>query len=478
MGLPAARRTGGALTNVTSDESTRTVPIVVDAVATRSAILDAPIVPTLVTLAFPTTAVLLAQTAVSVAEAYYVGRLGTAALAGVALVFPLVMLMTTMSGGGLGSGVASAVARAIGAGRKHDADAVVFHAVVLAVMAGIAFTLGPILGGEALYRALGGRDATLAAAVAYSSSMFAGAVGVWIVNLLSAALRGSGNVRVPALVTLVGALILIPASPALIFGFGPIPRLGIVGAGVSFAAFNVAASLALLRYMASGRSGSSLSICRLERRIFADILKVGLPTALSAVQTNLNVILITGIVGLFGTSALAAYGIASRLDYILIPILFGVSSAVLTMVGVNVGAGNRTRAKHVAWQGALIGVAISETIGLVVGLFPGLWIHLFTRDPHVTAIATSYLRVVAPAYGFLGLGFVISFAAQGAGNMLWPFVGVTVRLLVAAGIGWLAVAVYGAGLTTLSFAIAASLAIYAAVCTVAMTSRRIWGRER
>src|SRR5580704_17403856 len=186
--------------------------------ATRATLLTGPIIPTLLRLALPTMVVLLAQTAVNIAEAYYVGFLGTDALAGVAMVFPVFMLMTMMSNGGLGSGVASAVARAVGASRKDDADALVFHAVILAIVVGAVFTLGTIKGGPLLYRALGGKGEALDAALKYSNYLFAGAIPVWIVNLQAAALRGSGNVKVPAMVTLVGALVLIPASPILIFG--------------------------------------------------------------------------------------------------------------------------------------------------------------------------------------------------------------------------------------------------------------------
>src|SRR6201994_2202768 len=258
--------------------------------AARAALLTAPILPTLLKLALPTVTVLVAQTAVNIAEAYYVGFLGTDALAGVALVFPVFMMMTMMSNGGLGSGVASSVARAVGADRKDDADALAFHAVILAIIVGAIFTAGPILGGPALYRALGGKAGALGAAVQYSNYLFAGAIPVWIVNFLAAALRGSGNVRVPATVTLVGAMVLIPCSPLLIFGFGPVPRLGIAGAGIAFGLYYGAAMLVLLRYMTTGRSGLTLRLTPLQGRLFKDILKVGLPTALSTTLTNLTVI--------------------------------------------------------------------------------------------------------------------------------------------------------------------------------------------
>jgi putative MATE family efflux protein len=446
--------------------------------ATRAAILTGAILPTLLKLALPTMVVLLAQTAVNIAEAYYVGYLGTDALAGVAMVFPVFMLMTMMSNGGIGSGVASAVARAVGADRKQDADALVFHAIIIAIIFGAIFTLGTIRGGPILYRALGGRSEALNAALQYSNYLFAGAIPVWIVNLQAAALRGSGNVKVPAMVTLVGALVLIPASPLLIFGFGPVPRLGIQGAGIAFAAYYGGAMLFLLRYMASGRAGLTFKFVPLQSRLFLDILKVGIPTAVNTVLTNLTVILVTGAVGLFGTTALAAYGIASRLDYVMIPILFGLCTAVLTMVGVNIGAGQIARARKIAWTSSVVGLAITGSIGVVVAIMPLLWLHLFSHDPEVLGLGTTYLRIVAPAYAALGFGFVVAFAAQGAGHVLWPFVASVTRILFAAGLGWIAVGYYGAGMAALASMVAASLVAYAAICAVAMLSHRVWSPDR
>ncbi|MBS0548773.1 MAG: MATE family efflux transporter [Proteobacteria bacterium] len=440
----------------------------------RAAMLEGPIVSTLVRMALPTIGVMIAQTAVGIAETYYVGFLGTDALAGVALVFPIFMLMATTSNGGLGSGVASAVARAIGAGRQQDADALVFHSIVVAIVCGALFTGGILWAGPALYGALGGRDASLVAALDYSDILFSGAIAVWIVNLLAAALRGSGNVKVPALVTLVGAIVMIPISPALIFGFGPIPRLGIAGAGVAFNLYYVGALFVMLRYMRSGRSGLTLTVTPLQGRLFADILKVGLPTAFNAVQTNLCVILVTGAVGLFGTAALAGYGTASRLDYVLIPILFGLSSAVLTMVGINVGAGQGARARHIAWISMLVGAGLTGAIGIAAALLPTLWVGLFTHDPEVMAAGAPYLRIVGPFYAFYGVGFVMSFAAQGAGKTLWPTIAVSFRLAVAAGGSWIAVAAFGGTMTTLTWIVAASFVAYALLSAGVMLQRAAW----
>jgi putative MATE family efflux protein len=446
--------------------------------ARRAELLSAPVLPTLIRLALPTVVVLVAQTAVNIAEAYYVGFLGTDALAGVALVFPVFMLMTMMSNGGLGSGVSSAIARAIGAARKGDADALLFHALVLAVVVGAMFSVTVIWGGPWLYRALGGRDAALQAALTYSNYLFAGSIPVWIVNFQAAALRGSGNVRVPAMVILIGALVLIPLSPVLIFGLGIAPRLGIAGAGLAFALYYCGSMLFLLRYMASGRGGLTLRPGRLRGRLFADILKVGVPTSINAVLTNLTVIVVTGTVGLFGTTALAAYGIASRVDYVLIPILFGLCTATLTMVGIAVGAGEIARARRIAWISSAVGVGLTGSIGLVVAAYPPLWLKLFSHDAEVLREGETYLRIVAPTYAALGFGFVLAFAAQGAGHVLWPFVASVSRIVLAAGLGWLTVTKFGAGMAGLAGMVAASLIVYAAICLLIMVSRGVWRAPR
>lgn len=434
----------------------------------RQKFLTGPILSTLLLLAWPTVAVLLAQTAVTMAEAYYVGRLGTAALAGVALVFPFYMLMVTMSGGGIGSGVASAVARAVGAGDEQEVDSLLMHAVVLGIIIGLIFTTAALMMGPNLYYAMGGRNDALSAALKYSNYLFIGAVPMWIVNMITASLRGSGNVKVPAMITLIGAVVLIPVSPALIFGLGPIPAMGIAGAGVAFALYYITAAGFLIRYMMSGKANLTIRIAPLEWRLFAAILKVGLPAALSTVMTNLIVILITGAVGLAGTSALAAFGIASRLDYIMIPLLFGLSSAVLTMVGVNIGAGEIIRAKRITWMGIAVGAGVVEIIGLTIAVFPMLWLQFFTTDAAVLEPAKTYLQIVAPFYGALGFGFVFGFAAQGAGRAGIPFLTMVARMVVATALSWWAALYLPAQISNIAMATAVSLVVYALISYVAM----------
>jgi putative MATE family efflux protein len=439
-----------------------------------AATLAGPIVPTMLRLGLPTLVVLVVQTLVGVTETYFVGFLGTDALAGVALVFPVLMLMQMMANGGVGGGVAAAVARALGAGRYDDARALVFHALVIAVALGLVFMIAALAVGPLLYRAMGGEGPSLSAALTYSNVVFIGAIPLWITALLGAALRGAGNVKVPALITLVGAVVLVPLSPALIFGAGPLPRLGVAGGGAAVASYYVVATVLLLIYLRSGRSALRLVLRPLERRHLSAIMGVGALSAIGTVQANLTVALVTGAVGLYGTAAIAGYGIASRLDYLLIPLLFGFGTASVTMVGANVGAGQAERARRIAWTGAVIGGGVTGLIGLAAAVFPDRWTGLFSSDPMVLATGALYLRTVAPFYWLFGAGYMLYFASQGAGRVLWPVIGGTIRLLLAGVLGWLAAHRLGFDLFELFGIVAAASVLFGIVCIAAVRARR-WG---
>ena len=439
-------------------------------------ILTGPITPVMLSLALPTIVVLVIQTLVGVAETYFVSFLGTDALAGVTLVFPVLMLMQMMSNGGIGGGVSSAVARALGADRRADADALVWHAIVLAFIFGFIFMAVIIPGGPILYQKMGGTGVSLTAALSYSGVVFAGSIPIWFTALLSSALRGAGNVKVPAFVIFFGAVILIPLSPALIFGWGPFPRLGVAGAGTAVVIYYILAAIVLMLYLRSPRSFLKLKVVPLSSRLFKDILGVGLLSAIGTLQVNLTVTFVTAAVGRFGADAIAGYGIASRLDYIQIPLLFGLGTAMVTMVGINIGAEQMARARRITWIGATLAFGITEFIGLLAAIFPHVWLGLFSDEPHVLALGTLYLRNVAPVYGSIGLAMALYFASQGAKRVLLPVLAGTVRMIIAAFIGWSMVIWFGASLTTL-FHIVALAAVSYGILTIAAVFDGAWSRS-
>ncbi len=443
------------------------------------ALIDGPIAATLVRLAAPNMLVMLAQTSVGLVETYFVGKLGTDALAGVALVFPLLMLMQMMSAGAMGGGISSAIARALGGGRRADANALALHAVAIALGFGLAFTVGLLGGGRWLYSAMGGSGASLDAALIYSGVIFSGAVLVWLFNSLSNVIRGTGNMAVPAWVTIVGVVVLIPLSPCLIFGLGPLPRLGVAGGAVAVLIYYAAGSIALVAYLRSGNSVVRLAFAgiRLRWPLFYDILRVGLVAALVTVQTNLTIAIATGLVGVFGPAAIAGYGTGSRLEYLLIPLVFGLGGPLVAMVGTNIGAKRPDRALRVAWIGAAIAAGLCELIGLCAALFPQAWLSLFGSDPEMLDAGTRYLRVVGPAYGLFGLGMALYFASQGAGRLLWPLIANFARLVIAALGGYMALRFTG-NLTQVFVALAAALATFGLVNAAAVYAGVWFTRER
>ncbi|HEY7038020.1 MAG TPA: MATE family efflux transporter [Methylomirabilota bacterium] len=433
-------------------------------------LLEGPVAPTLLRLAAPNVLVMVLQAAVSTLDAVFVGWLGSDALAGVSLVFPLVMLMQTMSAGGMGGGVASAVARALGGGRRAHADALVVHAIVIALAMTACFTLLLELGGPSLYRAMGGHHAVLDAAIVYSRVLFGGALAYWLFNTLGSVIRGTGNMALPASVMVASSVLYLLLSPALILGWGPFPRLGIAGAATASVTSFALGSLALLAFLCSRRSlvRPTLHGRRLEGPLFREILRVGAPGSLNTILTNLTVVLLTSLVGPFGGPALAGYGMGARLEYLQIPIVFGLGSGLVTMVGTSMGAGDRTRAMRVAWVGAGIAAAVTGAIGVAAALFPLAWLSLFTADPAVLATGARYLQIVGPCYGFFGAGLALYFASQGAGRLLWPLLAGFARLAVAAAGGWLVSAWLGAGLPGLFLAMASALVIFGTINVAAV----------
>ena len=403
-------------------------------------LLEAPIAPTLLRLAMPNVLVMVAQAAVGLIETYFVGKLGTDALAGMALVFPIVMLMQMTSAGAVGGGIASAIARALGGQRRADANALVLHAMLVALGFGLAFSAVLLVGGPALYARMGGEGASLEAALTYSHWVFAGAVLVWLFNSLAAVIRGTGNMAVPARVTVGGVVFLVPVSPLLIFGWGPIPALGIAGGAIALLLYYLVGTLALLAYLRSSASYLKLSFAgvRLRWPLFRDILRVGLISSIATACVNLSIAVATALTGQFGAGAIAGYGTGSRLEYLLVPLVFGFGAPLLAMVGTCIGAGQRERALRATWVGVAMAFAMAEAVGLAAALFPRPWLLLFGNDPAMLDAGTQYLRAVGPFYGFFGVGLVLYFASQGAGRLLWPVLGNLARLAVAALGGWLA----------------------------------------
>jgi putative MATE family efflux protein len=440
------------------------------AAARTKLLLEGPVLPTLLRLAAPNILNLLAIAGMITFDGLFVGRLGPDALAGVSLAFPFVMLIQHTAASGMGGGVSSAIARALGAGKRDVADALALHAFVLALGLAAAFSTVLLLSAPFVFRWMGGHGEMLSAGLAYANVAFAGAVSICMLNLLGSAVRGTGNMGLPAGVIVGSVIAHILISPLLIFGWGPMPALGPAGAGWGLILPFGAGSLVLLAHLRSSRSLVTLAVRGVSLRgaLFAEILKVGVPGLINTTITNLSVVLLTGVAGRLGREVALGYAMGARLEYILIPLAFGFGTAIVAMVGTNWGAKQYGRAYQIAWIGGATVAAACASIGLIVALYPRLWMGLFTGDDDIIQIGALYLKIVGPIYGLYGLGMALYFATQGLGSVIWTVTANAVRLLVSTGCALVAIYWLDLGATGFFIGIAGGFCAYAALASAAI----------
>src|SRR4051812_6294742 len=194
-----------------------------------NSLLTSPILPTLLKLALPNSVAMFGTALVAVAETSYIGRLGIEPLAGIALVFPFVMLTQMMSAGAMGGGVSSAISRAVGAGDRDRAATLALHAVMIGLLAGLFFTVVMLLFGRQFFMLLGGRGDVLEQATQYAQVLFSGAVSIWMVNTLSSVLRGTGDMRLPSATLLCAAVVQVAVGGTLGLGLFGLPQWGMRG---------------------------------------------------------------------------------------------------------------------------------------------------------------------------------------------------------------------------------------------------------
>lgn len=432
--------------------------------------LHAPLLPTLFRLATPNVMGLFAMTIVIGYDGYILGLVGADALAGIALVFPLSMLMLQMSAGGIGGATTAAVARALGAGRREDASRLAQQALLISALLAVLFMAVMLGAGRSIFGAMGGKGAALDAALAYSNALFTGAAVIWFTNVLAAVVRGAGNMLLPSLLLVATALLHLALAPLLVFGWGPVQGIGVAGAAVSTLTVNALSAVVMVVYLL--RRDGAVHLQRTpwwpRLSLWRDILRVGLPASLSPVISNASIAVATAFVGHYGTAALAGYGVAARLEYILVPIAFGFGTALTAMVATNMGAGQSARAVRVAWAGGAVVAAITGAIGVATAIAPGQWMNLFTQDAEVLAFGASYLNIVGGFYGFFGLGLALFFASQGAGRMFWPLTGSMGRLIILVVGGWLCVHVFETSAAGLFAVVALSLVVYGSTLAIAI----------
>lgn len=409
-------------------------------------------------LGFPNIIAWLAWTISTFADAFFVGILGTNTLASIALIFPFQMLMLMMAGGAIGGGVTSSIGRAIGNKDVIKAESSAWCSLIICLIMALIYTIIFIFFSRDIFSFMGGSGEALEGAINYAKIFFGFSIFVWLVNILSAIIRGLGDTLTPAKAITVGSLFQILLSAVLTLGFSFIPSFGVMGPAIALIFCHAGMVVYLLFYLFFVQRIITVKVKQISIDIFKDIMKVGGLGLLNSITIALTVAVVTGYVGNYGVKALAGYGLGARLELMLTPIIFGLGAALTASVSINIGSNKFNRARKIAWTGGLISFILIGLIGTIFSIFPMLWLDNFTSDADVLYFSIKYLNIVAPFYCLFGLGQALYFASQGTGKMIKPIIVGLFRFFSVITIGYISL-IFNMTIDYIFFAVSIGLVI-------------------
>lgn len=388
-------------------------------------------------LAVPGTIGAIIFSCLGIVEATFLKRISTEALAAVAIVFPLIMLAAMFSAGAIGGAVSGHIARALGAGNQNQASSILICTLIISLAGGGLMYFAVIAWGPWLYNHSTDNPIVASAAQNYAAMVFPAIPAFWLLNMLCSVLRGTGDMVRPAIVALV-----MVASYTVFASF----LLSDIDGSLDDSMQNAALSL-ILSYITS-LIVTLYFILRSKQPIRADfktfrvstlwsILRQGLFASSQSFMTICYAMVTTILFSRFGTDWLAGFGLAVRLELLMVPVIFGIGASLIAIVGAYVGAGLRKEAISIAWKGVLINAVIVGGVGILFAIFPGIWCESLGSDLVVSSNCNQALRVIAPTYLFFALGLGCYFASQGLNTLGFPVLGAFTRLaVVATGLFW------------------------------------------
>jgi len=382
----------------------------------------------ILSLAGPMLASAVLQHVQSLIDLFWVGRLGSESVAGVALagvvmmaVFPVIM--------GISTGTLALVSRAVGAGRIEDASATVRQSLLLAgimgILAGIA---GFIWAGDLCALLVGSATAASSnaheLAAQYLRISFLGSITVFLLFTASSVFQAAGRVAVPMAAMAISNIVNMILDPILIYGLAGFPKLGVNGAALATVLAQAAGAAMVVMLLCRGRAGfhAQMLPIRVDVALMWRIGRIGLPSTGQLLSRNLMAMALMSLVGRCGTAALAGYGIGTRFHMMALMPAFAFGNAVAPIVGQNLGAGKPERAAAAAWIGLGSATAVMAVIATCLFLFAAPLVRIFDASPAVVAVGGDYLRIVSPFYVFSMAGIVLGRALQGAGDTIPPMI--------------------------------------------------------
>ena len=381
---------------------------------------EGPIGTALVRFAIPVMLGNLLQTGFQLTDAFWVGRLGAAAVAAVSLNMP-VMFLVIAAGAGLGIAGAMLCAQYAGAKQQDMVNHVAAQTMMMVALTSVVFAAGGYVLAPHLLRWLGVAPDVYENALGFMRMSFFGVIFVFLYAMFQALMRGVGQMRMPLVILVCMVALNFVLDPLLIYGAGPLPPLGVMGAALATLLTQGLAAVAGIVLLFRGRNGIRLSWRNLRpdpayiKRAFL----LGLPGSVELSARGLGPMAMSFLVAGFGTQTLAAYGVgANVLQFITVPAM-ALSMSVSTLVGQNIGAGHMGRAERAAIMGIQIGLALLTLVGIAVFIFaPAVVAFFVPSDPGVIAEGVRFIRIMCLTWGGIGVQLCIVSAFRASGNMV------------------------------------------------------------
>jgi putative MATE family efflux protein len=375
----------------------------------------------IVLLAVPMVLEMLMQSVFELVDVYFVGSLGPDAIAAVGLTQTAIVLVFTVAIG-LSMGIAAIVARRIGEKRPDDAAEASFQAILLAVAVSIAMAIPGVLYAKGGLQLMGASEAVADLGSGYFALMFGSNIVIVLLFMLNAVFRGAGDAAFALRVLFIANGLNIVLDPILIFGFGPIPAMGLMGAGVATVIGRTIGILVQIVLLTGNKGNLRLRLrhCRLRFDIIRRLVAISIPAVAQFFVGSASWIVIMRLVSTFGTAATAGYTVAIRVIIFALLPSWGMGNAAAALVGQSLGANKPDRAERAVWLTSWTNTVFLSVCGIVLYFFGRELVSPFTADPAAREIGALCLKLIAFSYPFYGFGMVMVQAFNGAGDTRTP----------------------------------------------------------
>lgn len=364
-------------------------------------------------------------------DTWFLGQVGDRELAAFGFGFPVLMIVTSVAIG-LGAGTSSVVARAIGAGDHRRAKRLATDSLFLGFLITLVICAIGILTINPMFRLLGAPEDMLPMIRSFMTILYSGVPFVVVGMIGMASMRATGDTRLPSMLMVMAAILNVALDPILIFGVGPIPAMGLDGAATAALiarATIFVGTIYLMRFRLDMLSFNKPDPEEL-RKSWRDILHVGIPAAGTNAIVPLGAVLVTAMIARLGTDAVAGFGVATRIEAMMLVIFYAMSSIIGPFVGQNFAAGRERRILRALWLCTLFCLAAGMVIAGILALLSDFLPRLFSDSEAVMEVTKLFLWIVPISYGTYGMVMVMNASFNGLGKPM-PAVWISVaRILV------------------------------------------------